>query len=291
MNSLLLAHESLEFSTIPSNDFNIHFDDFVRFLKYSSSSNDTLYALKDLYSYNYTFGNFFLDLVYKEWDLISVPNITQITHQLLFNLTNQHPKLFKHIVDNETEINNGNNFGYFGINHPNVFKTPYITNLVKYKNWIIEWFRDHNDKIDWSRGNNILSDVSRVREIIVHEIMIHGLHCPKSENLIHFFHKEIMRQKGTDLEAYCQEIGEKILLDNFYIFEKNLSRYEQRKFKSLRKIYSIEREGIRQYISLDFKHGMFEFFDNNGNHLGEYRFDGSNNSPSVKNRNISTDKR
>ena len=32
-----------------------------------------------------------------------------------------------------------------------------------------------------------------------------------------------------------------------------------------------------QFISIDFGHGMFEFHDENGEHQGEFRFDGSQN--------------
>ena len=51
------------------------------------------------------------------------------------------------------------------------------------------------------------------------------------------------------------------------------------KGKSLRKIYSIlNRNGKKQYISLDLRHGMMEFHDEKGTHLGEFRFTGVKNA-------------
>jgi len=59
-----------------------------------------------------------------------------------------------------------------------------------------------------------------------------------------------------------------------------LSNLERQYAKSLREIYSImNKDSKLQFISIDFAHGMFEFHDENGEHQGEYRFDGSYNSP------------
>lgn len=80
------------------------------------------------------------------------------------------------------------------------------------------------------------------------------------------------------MNSYTQEIGGKICLGNAYTYEYQLSVAEsEANRREPRRIYSIEKNGLKQYISLDFAHGMFEFHDHKGKHLGEFHFDGSPN--------------
>lgn len=51
----------------------------------------------------------------------------------------------------------------------------------------------------------------------------------------------------------------------------------------------INRDGKRQYISLDFAHGMFEYIDSHGNHIGEYRLTGDFNSSAQTDHGFKSD--
>ncbi|MDE5814259.1 MAG: hypothetical protein K2H72_08240 [Muribaculaceae bacterium] len=104
------------------------------------------------------------------------------------------------------------------------------------------------------------------------------------------FHSKVMNDKDGSLEALADEVGTEICETNFYVYEDKLTRDERRKASgSLRKIFSIiNKNGEKQYISIDFKHGMFEFLDKNGDHLGEYRFNGMFNSDPQPSHNFKT---
>jgi hypothetical protein len=83
---------------------------------------------------------------------------------------------------------------------------------------------------------------------------------------------------GRTIEAHAEEIGKEIARRNFYKFEAELSRQEQSLRKSLRKIFSLSKNGQNMYLSIDFEKGnCFELCDWKGKHLGEFRFDGLEN--------------
>ncbi|MDE6359694.1 MAG: hypothetical protein K2L39_00505 [Muribaculaceae bacterium] len=104
------------------------------------------------------------------------------------------------------------------------------------------------------------------------------------------FHQGVMAHKGASLQAYIEEVGSKICEANFYRHEVELSKEERRLSRATRKIYSmLNRDGKRQYISLDFAHGMFEYIDPLGNHIGEYRLTGDFNSPAQPDHGLKSD--
>ena len=79
--------------------------------------------------------------------------------------------------------------------------------------------------------------------------------------------------------GYASKIGGEICRCNYYTYEAELSDMERQFAKSIREIYSIvNKGGLEQFISIDFGHGMFEFHDKNGEHQGEFRFNGTLNS-------------
>lgn len=103
------------------------------------------------------------------------------------------------------------------------------------------------------------------------------------------FHAKVMSDKYGSREALAESIGTEICEMNFYVFEKTLTKNERKTSKSHRKIFSIiNKNGVKQYISIDFAHGMFEFHNHKGEHLGEFRFNGMLNSPSDPTHNLRT---
>jgi hypothetical protein len=98
-----------------------------------------------------------------------------------------------------------------------------------------------------------------------------------------------MKKKGHNTEAYTIEIGEKVAELNYYVYLPNLSRNERDETKSLRTIFRlVNRHGHKQYISLDHKHGMFEYHNSDGEHIGEFKFDGTFNSGPEVSHNLKT---
>jgi hypothetical protein len=81
--------------------------------------------------------------------------------------------------------------------------------------------------------------------------------------------------KGGAKEANADTVGSEVAFRNFYTEEKDLSSEEQRLRKSMRKIFSLVKNGEKMYLSIDFEKGnAFEWCNAGGEHQGEYRFDG-----------------
>jgi len=61
-------------------------------------------------------------------------------------------------------------------------------------------------------------------------------------------------------------------------------------FSSSKKFYrtAIIKNNEKQYNSLDFHKGMFEFHDEKGRHLGEFLFDGTMNKEAQRNHDFRT---
>jgi hypothetical protein len=85
--------------------------------------------------------------------------------------------------------------------------------------------------------------------------------------------------KGGAKEANAEEVGKEVARRNFYTYEDALTRQEEKlRSGSLRKIFSVIKDGHKLYISIDFEKGnCFELCNSTGKHLGEFRFDGKEN--------------
>lgn len=126
--------------------------------------------------------------------------------------------------------------------------------------------------------------------------------------VVNEFYELIMGHKGKsgDIIAFALELAEEICEANYYHYENALVKLEndyrkernnhhriqkiinerqknipnkkkEYKIYEISAIYSIIKNGKYQFLSVDTQHGMFELCDEKGNHLGEYRFDGSPN--------------
>lgn len=162
---------------------------------------------------------------------------------------------------------------------------PYTYDYQSYNNWQADWYRIKPSNITWSADSPFLPNIEYVEKVLEDELVRAGKYeytvgdaqNSRVHKLAITFHDKVMRMKGPQMKSYTQEIGGKICLGNAYIYEQQLSERESKACGKDRTIYSIEKMGVKQYISLDFAHGMFEFHDNKGKHLGEFHFDGSLN--------------
>lgn len=83
----------------------------------------------------------------------------------------------------------------------------------------------------------------------------------------------LKRRHIEDRKALISKIGDEVAFCNGYSKNNHLSMLNSKKQKSLRTIYS-KFARTPTYLSLDFESGGFEVFDKNGQHLGQYSFDG-----------------
>lgn len=255
-------------------------------------SNGMMHRVEEgFHSHTFSYGNFHNDFIYASYSKIkttpSLCGISQRMHQLLATTFMPHPLMDKEISAKEWAI-----AGHLKCNYgmvENVKASPYISTLEAWHKHREAYYADNQGAYEWNKhDDDFLPNPTRTNEILRREITAHGLDgklATKSINPLHdagiLFHEEVAKKKGDRLEAYTRTIGEYICLANFYRYETELSAKEQRLCGSLRCIFSIvNRNGRKQYISLDFKHCMMEHHDEHGVHLGEYRFDGSLNSPS-----------
>lgn len=101
-----------------------------------------------------------------------------------------------------------------------------------------------------------------------------------------FFHSIVMNShaRGGDRQGYASTIGAAVCKSNYYIELPELSAMEkdaapEGRNNVQRKIFGIKTKECKwKFVSIDFEKGMFEFHNDNGEHLGEYWFDGSRNA-------------
>lgn len=165
---------------------------------------------------------------------------------------------------------------------------PYTYDYQSYNNWQSDWYRMHPSDITWTVDSPFLPNMEYVEKVLEEELVKAGKYeytvgdaqNSRVHKLAIAFHDRVMRTKGPQMRSYTQEIGNIICLGNAYTYEKQLSENEsEANSREPRSIYSIDKNGVKQYISLDFAHGMFEFLDHKGKHQGEFHFDGSPNKP------------
>lgn len=239
----------------------------------------------------YSFGSL-TDLLYSEWDAFKnnsyLKGISFNTYERLIDSFRINP-CPREMSDQDYNALSKRK-GYLGLaqfGKPPILK-PYTYDYQSYNNWQADWYRNHPQEIEWTIENPFLPNLQYVEKVLEDELIKHKKYQYTAENgeesrvhrLAIAFHDKVMRVKGGQLKSYTKEIGSKICCGNAYTEEPKLSANESKaNGGATRIIFSIVKNNKKQYISLDTAHGMFEFHDENGHHLGEFHFDGSMNSP------------
>lgn len=249
---------------------------------------DTFYAHKSFYDHTFSYGNFFSDFIYQSWENIQkIPSLKGIEESTIEYILSSSQNFPKEISDTDFCLLEDPK-ATAGFKQPTRPSSEFIFDKDSWQKWNREWFTNNQENIDWSHATNMLFPKPAIIEEIIREELLKHKIDPK-EDIIHQFHDKVMKHKGKELIAYATLIGTQICKSNFYVYEEELSKKEQKACSSLRKIFSIvNSKKKKQYISIDFAHGMFEFLDEHGNHQGEYRFDGSFNSHPEKDHSFRT---
>lgn len=290
MGHLWLLQEGFETGTIAEDKRDKAVSDFCQMSEQAFKERDRYYACQEFFEHAFSYGGFCNGFVYRDWESfsteLSLSGISQLTYQSIANTFFQYPEV-KTVEACEFDGFSGLK-GNAGLEQDSVTVSPYIHNIDKWEQWHRDWLTAHPEEISWDSGNDFLPNAKYVEEVLLEEIhkyeksdyLQHPDYCDKGNTIALVFHYEVMANKGDFLIDYTQEIGAKICLGNYYCYEQLLSVAETRRKHSLRRIYSIYNTVLnrKQYISLDMKHGMFEFHNEKGEHLGEFHFDGSYNS-------------
>jgi hypothetical protein len=282
---LLVTEVSLETISIDKAERDRCVRDFFYMKEHAEREHDRFYALESLYSHIFSYGLFYPNFANLTWEDFhnckSFEGISQTTHQLLTGFCQNlgfksigSRGDFNRLSEPRTESGFKNNT-----------QLDLVHDIASWEHWHNEWYRSHQDQIDWSLAiNDWMPRPDRIISILKEELK-RNLDSKTFDRIADAdvplaFHDKIMRTQGNRIHAYANSIGTALCLANYYKEEPELSSMEQRASESFRKIFSIiNSHGKQQFISIDFAHGMFEFLDENGTHLGEYHFDGTFNSP------------
>lgn len=298
MGHLFTINESLELKNTPEAERSKVFENFCKAVDTARKDRDIFYATEDIYYHTYSYGTFFTNLLYADWPTISknqhLKGISSTVINLYHATAASIPNLV-HIIESNERFNQqfeGMHIGNFGFEMQHA-PQPFIFDDPSWHIWKQIWLRNHQDEIAWNKvPDSFLPNMHVANILLKEEVIRHGKEPELKKHNNNWnvtFYEEVMKKKGHETEAYTIELGKRIAEANYYQFDDELSKREQKASGSLRNIYRLRsRNGDNQYLSLDHKHGMFEYHSRNGEHLGEYRFDGTYNSEAQASHNLKT---
>lgn len=285
MDSARILKGSLDLEKIPASQKDGAIQNFLELLDTFRRYKSEVYKEEGFDSHMYSYGDASL-LFYLSWGealkLKAFEGISQNVFQMIGNALMQRPGLGQEISDADWKALPPFKCDIGITGTPNCSDSRqwhhrrnavYATQQPAYA-----WRDDDDDYLPNRQfSNKILEEeVRKHQQQQDYATVLEELAC---EPLLVRFHQGVMRHKGPALASYIEEIGSKVCEANFYRYEEELSRAEQKVCNAPRKIFSmLNREGKRQYISLDFAHGMFEYINPLGDHVGEYRLTGDKNS-------------
>lgn len=265
-------------------------------------------------SHKYAFG-YWTEFSYGKFEDIKIWNISNQTYQRMAPTLMSHPGIFRELKDENWSKIGGfkNDCGFSSLNRGLHFSGDVDTwhhNRELY-------FQTNQKDIDWSNRNDFLPNKHRSDNLLQKRIdkFVENLveeeaqknqwteeeyrnnysnRCKEikdklDKNVGVSFHENVMNDNDGSLKAIAEEIGTQICKTNFYVYEEKLTKDERKASGSSRKIFSlINKKGEKQYISIDFAHGMFEFLNHKGDHLGEFRFNGMPNKPANPSHSLKT---
>ena len=327
MGNILLTQEGLETSTIEEKSRNESLLNFYVMLDKALKAGDSFYMTEDSWQHKYSYGDYFPAFVHLSWDEFKkIESLRGVEERVYQYITNnfQYSSTPKTIKDEEEFEQQDKPQGQGGFEHSDS-PCDFLCNLPRWEKWHRKYLTEHPDEIRWDENSSFIPNVEAVYKILKEEVLnyikreydeqISKAKAPESEidriwsevyndkidrskkgaipmkgkAITLFFHRVVLPSKSkAEMIAYCKQIGEKVCQANYYQFEYELSNEEKQACGSQRKIYSICKDGKKQYISLDFHKGMFEFHDDQGIHLGEYLFDGTKNKVAEESHNLIT---
>lgn len=295
MGDLVINHLTFSFDELENNRHQSLFN-FLEAGKQARNAGDHTHSTEELYSFQYKWGDFQQDFAYANLRSIeSNPHLSwipQVLHQSFQNFFFQNPSGrsdFQNIIDFKRAFADAHH-GTIGCSC-SIVNDLDVSDLATWHIWKIKYLQSNPHKYFWKASDDdFLPNKMYSDKILEQEIERHK----KSNEIVdkkigQAFHDHVMRPKGPELRAYAVAIGTKIAESNYYIWDEELSGNEQRKSGSPRKIFSfLDRNGNKMYISIDHAHGMFEYHNDKGEHLGEFKFDGTYNADSDFTHNLKT---
>lgn len=318
MGNILITQEGIETSTIDEDKRDESLFNFYTMLEKAVKLGDCCFMTEATYGHKYSYGDYYPAFVNLNWeDFQKIESLKGISFNTYDYITNNFLYIYPNPLTAEKDFEKLNEpRGKGGFKYSNC-PEDFLCCISRWNKWHSEYLTTHPEEIQW-KSNSHLSNIEAVYDILKEEVLIYikgkykehinkandteqeikkiwnelfadKKYHKKQNSIALFFHQVVMPSKDrNEMTAYCKEIGKKVCEQNYYQYENELSTNEQRACQSLREIYGIVKNGEKQYISLDFHKGMFEFHDKKGIHLGEYFFDGTPNGQVKKSHNLKT---
>ena len=297
MENARLLIEGMELANVPEKNRDNAIAELCSLVETFHMKKVSPFLQEEIRQKQYSYGNFYNDLLYASWDSFhqhaSLKGISQKNYQLLMNINMEHPALGREITEEEWKNQSSPKTSY-GLVEDLLTQNEYVTRKEEWQRLRAGYYASHPGTYCWQeKDHDFLPNLEYSNTILEREIKKFKLLDKYNElldknqknALAIVFHEQVMGKQGTQIPAYTYKIGQQICEANFYQYEEKLTKAERQKHpekggtQSQRAIYStVNRNGRKQYISLDFRHGMMEFHDHKGTHLGEYRFTGLKNA-------------
>ena len=299
MGQLLITAEGFEIANIPLEKREESLYKFFRFvIEIDNMKEDDISISHDVASHHFSYGNIYSNLFYAEYKDLKALGINGLVYQLMSQNINR-PSFNSYKSDNDW---NGvaQPKGYTGFEGSSISLSPYFYTM--YPDWLkfkADYFKKHHDEIpwdkshpdyipnphylllqyvDWFHKNDLMKNFETVCVQQKVEKLSADTLCPQltiAANILH----EYARGLGVEIHAFSEKIGSIFAEANFYVHEPDLSNFEKDansgSFRAIYSLYGSKNDVL--YISIDFKHCMLEYHNEIGDHLGEYRLDGTSN--------------
>ena len=307
MGKMFVVNNSFELARIEKNDRSNVLESFCSLFSAAHESRDRFLGTDEFFIREYSFGTLCENLIYSNWTAVvnnpQLEGISSTVHNLIYTTLMPLPSVIKTVdsVEQFLEQFGDSHYGYTGLKMGDG-PHPFVWCKETLDDWRCNWLRLHQGDIVWKEEmddylpnlhfsnkmllrelkkeltNQLEKDGNRVDQEKVAQKLSEIL-AKHEENVTVAFYEEVIKIQGDRIEAYVMSIGTEIAEANFYLHDEELSIAEQaRAGGSFRRVFRlVNRTGRCQYISLDFRHGMFEYHDEKGVHLGEKRFDGTPN--------------
>lgn len=318
MGKILLEGENLMTENIPEDSRDKSIDDFCKMREAAVVSNDDFFALEELYgdlnAPIYRYFRSWQEFIQQEYGKGVSLNAWQSLHQIFVSCTNlQTVPSIEDFFQKEEPLAKGG-FGHPGMD-PDLL-VDVATWRVWREKWfcehqeLVDWTGKEecyflNDDVveEILSKENRAYIINKLRESGEEEItddkicdffaskdVCHvdkNVSKPLKDNAVSiFFHTFVMNShaSGGDRQGYAKEIGSRICRSNYYIELPELAAMEKEaapkgRDNTQRTIYGFHTSlNGWKFVSIDYEKGMFEFHDDDGTHIGEYRFDSSKNA-------------
>lgn len=297
MGNLLMCPEGFHFQDSPQSKV-VALGNFLKAGNWARLQGDSTYFSSRLVGFGFSWGDFHVDFFYATWDRVQSGQlawIPQTLFQVLAPFRYANPSGMGLMYTDLGDLDRHRPLELNGLLGCATQLPParYVSCVPTWHEWHQNYYRQFPERFAWKpHFDPFLPNKSFTEQILRAEIETHNQmdKLPtRNSNITLTFHDFVMRTKGPTLSAYTQDIGRRVLEANFYNYDQELSMAESEATGSPRRIFKFRGpNGSFQYVSLDLAHGMFEFHDSNGNHLGEYHFDGSKNADADVTHNLRT---